>query len=218
MSAYLFEAFMLGLSTGPVCLAYCAPILVPLVVADDEDDNEDKEKEKDKPRKYGFSRTLRLLGLFLLGRLGGYLAVGVVTGFMGSRVFNFEEGASQAVITLLIGVLLLVFGLMKNFPRLKLCKIWPGGRSTAGWGVVLGFLTGLSLCPPFIAAITASAALGSLQGSVFYFLAFFIGTAVYIPPMILLGPLSRVEAVNHVARICLVLTGSWFTFKGLMLL
>jgi sulfite exporter TauE/SafE len=212
MSAYLFEAFMLGLSTGPVCLAYCAPILVPLVAADTDD------KEKKKPHKYAFSRTLRILGLFLLGRLGGYLAVGVVTGFMGSRLFNFEEGTPQGFVTLSIGILLLVFGLIKNFPRLKLCKIWPAGRSSAGWGVVLGFLTGLSLCPPFIAAITASAALGSLHGSVFYFLAFFIGTAVYVPPLILLGPLSRMEAVNQTARVCLVLTGSWFTFKGLMLL
>lgn len=212
MSAYLFEGFMLGLSTGPVCLAYCAPIVVPLVAADNE------VKEKDRPQKYRFSRTVRLLGLFLLGRLGGYLAVGAVTGFMGSRVFNFKGGIRQGVITLAIGCLILVFGIMKNFPRLKLCKIWPAARSTAGWGAVLGFLTGLNLCPPFLAAITASAALGSFQGSILYFFAFFFGTAVYVPPLILLGPLSRMEAVNQTARICLVLTGCWFTLKGLMIL
>ncbi len=204
MPSYLVEAFLLGLSTGPVCLAYCAPILVPLIVSEEE--------------QHKYSRTLRLLGLFLLGRFGGYLSVGLVTGLLGSRIFKFGKGSPQVVLTLLIGIILLVLGLMKNFPHLKLCKIWPGGRSSAGWGVVLGFLTGLSICPPFIAAMTASAALGSLQGSIFYFTAFFFGTALYLPLMILLGPLCRIEAANHVAKICLILTGSWFTLKGLMLL
>lgn len=204
MPAYLFEAFMLGLSTGPICLAYCAPILVPLVVSQDEQAN--------------FFRTLQLVGLFLLGRLGGYLGVGLVTGILGSRLLNISQGIPQAVISLIMGIILLAFGLMKNFPRLKLCEILPKGRTSAGWGVVLGFLTGLSICPPFIAAVTASASLGSLQNSLLYFFAFFLGTTVYIPPMVLLGPLSRFNAVNQVAKICLLLTGVWFIFKGFAIL
>ncbi len=195
---------MLGLSTGPVCLAYCAPILVPLIVAEDE--------------QHKFFRTFRLLGLFLLGRLGGYIGVGLVTGILGSSILKFSKGTPQAVVSLLMGMILLAFGLMKNFPRLKLCEMLPKGRSSVGWGVVLGFLTGLSICPPFIAAVTVSAALGSLQGSLFYFIAFFVGTAIYIPPMVFLGPLSRVTSVNQVAKICLILTGSWFTIKGLAIL
>ncbi|MCP4146385.1 MAG: sulfite exporter TauE/SafE family protein [bacterium] len=198
---YLFEAFILGLSTGPVCLAYCAPVLAPLIVSGDE--------------PYRLTRTMQLLGLFLLGRLGGYLAVGVITGLIGSAVFKSARGMG-GVVTLVMGIMLLAFGIMKNFPRLKLCQMVPTGRSTVGWAVALGFLTGLSICPPFIAAVTASASLGAFHSSVFYFAAFFVGTALYIPPMVLLGPLSGSVPANHIAKICLFLTGIWFTYKGII--
>jgi sulfite exporter TauE/SafE len=199
--AFLFEAFLLGLSTGPICLAYCAPVLAPLIVS------------VDGPQ--GFSRTTRLLGLFLVGRLAGYLCVGLVAGVVGSRLFTPGSGPVW-VVTLSMGVALLVFGLMKNFPRMKLCTLWPAGRASTGWGIVLGFLTGLSICPPFVAAITSSTTLGAVHSSVLYFVAFFVGTAVYIPPMILLGPLSAKVPFNQVAKGCLLLSGAWFVYRGVM--
>jgi len=199
--AYLIEAFLLGLSTGPICLAYCAPVLAPLIVSLDE------------PHRY--SRTTRLLGLFLVGRLAGYLCVGLVAGLIGSRIFSPGTGPVW-VITLLMGIALVVFGLMKNFPRMKLCRLWPAGRGSTGWGIVLGFLTGLSICPPFVAAIASSTTLGAVHSSLLYFVAFFLGTALYIPPMILLGPLSAKVPFNQVAKGCLLLSGTWFVYRGVM--
>jgi sulfite exporter TauE/SafE len=199
---YLVEAFVLGLSTGPICLAYCAPVLAPLIVSVDAPNHR-------------YSRTTRLLGLFLLGRLAGYLAVGFVVGAVGSAFF--EPGAGMAwVVTLTMGIALVVFGLMKSFPRLKLCRIWPAGRSSIRWSMGLGFLTGLSICPPFVAAVASSATLGAVHSSVIYFLAFFIGTAVYIPPMTLKGPLSARIPFNQVAKGCLLLTGGWFVCRGVL--
>lgn len=200
MASRLVEALILGLSTGPICLAYCAPVLVPLIVSVDGPH-----------RSYG---TTRLLGLFLLGRFGGYLSVGLVAGLIGSRIFSPGSGPGWMV-TLAMGVALLVFGLMKNFPSLKLCQMWPGGRSSTGWGVVLGFLTGLSICPPFVAAVASSATLGTVHGAMLYFVAFFAGTLIYVPPMILLGPLSAKVPFNHVAKVCLLLSGAWFIFRGI---
>jgi hypothetical protein len=108
--------------------------------------------------------------------------------------------------------------LLKNFPEFKLCKIWPGGKSSIIWASVLGFLTGLNLCPPFIAAIAGSALTGTVQGSMLYFGAFFIGTSLFIPPLLILGPLSRITSLQHIAKACLILCGIWFTFRGLFTL
>jgi sulfite exporter TauE/SafE len=195
------EAFMLGLATGPVCLAYCAPVLAPLIVSVDE------------PHRY--SRTGRLVALFLLGRLAGYLCVGLLAGLVGSRIF--EPGATPGwAVTLLMGITLLVFGVLKSFPTLRLCRMWPAGRGSAGWGVLLGLLTGLSICPPFVVAVASSTLAGSVTGSVLYFAAFFSGTMLYVPPLMLLGPLSSRVPFNQVAKGCLLLSGIWFLWRGLM--
>lgn len=203
MPSFLLEALLLGLSTGPVCLAYCAPVLVPFVLA---------------AEKYTFIKTVRMLSLFLLGRFGGYMIIGLLSGLLGNRLLGHEGGTLPAVVSLIIGVALLIFGLLKNFPEFKLCKLWPGEKSSVIWASVLGFLTGLNLCPPFIAAIAGSALTGTVQSSLLYFGAFFVGTSLFIPPLLILGPLSRITSLQHIAKACLILCGIWFASKGLLML
>lgn len=203
MPSFLLEAFLLGLSTGPICLAYCAPVVVPYVLADE---------------KYSLPRTIRLLSLFLSGRFFGYMVIGLLTGLVGGTLSRFERGSLPAVISIAMGSSLLFFGLLKNFPEFKLCKLWPKGRSSAAWGMLLGLFTGLNICPPFIAAMAGSALIGTIQGSMLYFMAFFVGTALFLPPLVILGPLSRITSLQHVAKACLILSGTWFVFRGLTLL
>lgn len=203
MFSHLLEAFLLGLSTGPMCLAYCAPVLAPFIVAD---------------KKYNISSKVGLLSLFLLGRLAGYIAIGLITGLMGNAISKYENSSLIAVATIMMGAMLFIFGFLKIFPEVKLCRLWPGGNSTTIWALVLGLLTGLNICPPFLAAITGSVALGTVQGSMFYFIAFFVGTSLYILPIVLLGPLSKIESVRNVAQICLILSGIWFIVKGIIML
>ena len=53
------EAFLLGISSGPVCLASCSPVLLPVLAA-----------ERQPARGTGI-----VLGKFLAGRLAGYLVM-----------------------------------------------------------------------------------------------------------------------------------------------
>lgn len=200
--SFFFEAFLLGVSSGPLCFAYCTPVLLPFVAAQE---------------KYKLSRTSILLGMFLLGRLTGYIAVGLVTGIVGKAVFEYGKGSLAAVVTILTGITLLVFGFLKNFREAKLCRRWSNSNSSTVWALTLGILTGLNICPPFLAAAAGSVTLGTIQGSLFYFTAFFIGTALYILPVIIFGPLSKIEPVRNIAKICLILVGLWFLFKGIMI-
>lgn len=202
MISYLLEAFFLGLSTGPVCLAYCVPVIVPFVTAEE---------------KYKPSRTFNLLSLFLLGRLIGYIIIGLITGMLGRTVSEYSSSRSIAVVIALMGIVLLVSGFLKNFPESKLCRRWSGKNPDTFVVLILGLLTGLNICPPFLVAVTDSVTIGAIYGSILFFIFFFIATSLFILPLFVFGHLSRIESIRSIAKICLILCGIWFLYKGIMM-
>jgi sulfite exporter TauE/SafE len=200
MNNYIIESLMLGLSVGPVCLAYCSPILVPLL------------SSSDSPKISVGSITLLL---FLFGRLTGYILIGIVVGFIGNNIKQYTNGTILGIISVILGLTLVYFSIQKGFPESKLCRLTKNINSQKMFSIMLGFLTGLNLCPPFFAAIVGAANTGSIHGSVIYFLAFFIGTIVFFPIMIFFGLLSKIDSVKTIANICMMLSGAWFVIKGL---
>lgn len=202
MIARLSEAFILGLSMGPACLGYCAPVCVPLLACER------------RPWRAG----ARMLGLFLLGRLAGYSLVGLLVGAAGTLLLGNINPAVWGGVRILMGLLLILFGLLGDSPRFR----WltrPGGDPASPWfAASLGLLTGLNLCPPFGAAITGAAATASIASALFYFWAFFAGTAVYFVPLLVISPFSRIDALRQIARICLFLAGVWLVFEGLLVI
>jgi len=199
MHKYIIESLLLGLSVGPICLAYCSPVVVPLMSSSDDS-------------KFSFN-SFKLLS-FLAGRLLGYFLVGVTVGIVGTN-FNMYIGKNiYAIISILTGLTLLYFSIQKNFPELKICRIIKNYGAQSTYTILLGFLTGLNLCPPFLAAIVGAAGTGSILGSIIYFISFFAGTVVFFPVMIFFGLLSRFESVKSIANICMLISGIWFLFKG----
>ncbi|MFH1176111.1 MAG: sulfite exporter TauE/SafE family protein, partial [Acidobacteriota bacterium] len=90
---------------------------------------------------------------------------------------------------------------------------WPAALPAA-----LGLLTGLSLCPPFLLAITRAADAGGLGGSLAFFLAFFCGTSAYLVPLPLVGLLRRPAVVRTVGRLAAGVVGAYFAYRGLVAL
>ena len=201
MVSYLIEGFLLGLSVSPLCLAYCAPVLAPFVTSEE---------------KLKIKGTARLLLLFLVGRLVGYVVIGFLTGTAGSALFKNGTGMFPAIITIVTGIILFFYGLLKNFPGLKLCSYLGNKNSPVIFMPILGLLTGLNICPPFIAAIIGASTLGAIPGAVFYFIAFFIGTLVLFPLMAIWGVLTRWESARQIARVCLIIAGVWLIGKGII--
>lgn len=193
------EGLLLGLSTGPVCLAWCAPIMGPLLASESDS---------------AVGRHLKLLGSFLGGRLAGYLLVGLAVGMGGEAIAATSASRYVFIPTILIGVALFVFGVFKNFPEFKLCQLLPAGGSGRIWSPALGLLTGLSPCPPFVGAVTGAFGLGSVSGALAYFLFFFMGTAIFSPFMLVAAPLARVERMRELARVFLLVAGAWFVYRG----
>lgn len=201
MVTHFVEGFLLGLSVSPTCLAFCTPVMAPFITSGE---------------RLELKGTVRLLGLFLMGRLLGYLIIGLLAGAVGSALFKGGESIYPAVITLLTGILLCIFGLAKNFPGIKWCAYFAEKKSLPAFTPLLGLLTGLNICPPFVAAIIEASAIGTIPGAVFYFAAFFIGTLVFFPVMAVWGWLTRWETARQIARVCLIIGGVWLIGKGMI--
>ncbi len=195
----ILEAFLLGVSTGTVCITTCAPSAVPLFLS----------------REWSPRRNALGTALFFGGRLAGYLLFGLILGALGALAAGYLtplwEGRIGALAYLLTGVLLLMEGIFYNLekPRfqcfMKKRYPWTGGL------FLFGLLTGLHFCPPFFAAavrVTAEGG-GPLQGGLF-FLFFFLGTSLYFLPLLAAPWLTRKPAVRLVARMTLLLMGGYF--------
>jgi len=82
----------------------------------------------------------------------------------------------------------------------------------------LGFLTGVSLCPPFVLASVRAAEAASITAALLFFTAFFIGTTIWFVPFAGLGWVKRNQAVITVARMAMVLIAFYYSYAGLMIL
>ena len=203
------QGFLLGLAVGPTCLAYCAPVLVPYLLGEGR----------------GIRQNTLVLGQFLGGRLVGYLLFGLLAWIanlvllQGSSIRELIFGA----IYIVLAAALAVYGLL-NPPNICAGKSLRGRLSAllTRWPALvplaLGFLTGLNLCPPFLLAVTEAANAGSAWGSVLFFCAFFLGTAVYFVPTPLLGALSRWPALKIIGKLAAVVMAAYYAYMGLILI
>jgi hypothetical protein len=201
------QGFLLGLANGATCLAYCAPVLIPLMLG-----------EGQKTRQ-----NWGLLGKFLGGRLAGYLLFGMLAWLtsqiiLGASAYrNLILGAAYVI----LAALLAVYGFSKTPVACggslkgarKFLRQWP-----ALLPLGLGFLTGLNLCPPFLAAFTSAAGAGSLAASLIFFLAFFGGTSLYFLPMAFVGLMSHMNALRTVGKLAAGLMALYYAYSGFIYL
>jgi hypothetical protein len=207
-SASAGEALALGLAIGPMCLASCGPVVLPWMLV--------------QPR--GLAVHSQQLSIFLAGRLAGYLlfasvvwsAAATLPSSWGARSWVF--GAVQ--LALAVGLLVYAAGRPQArcaaAPRSEFVHITPApsARPRHAGAATLGFLTGINLCPPFLVAGIRAAQLPTLAGALFFFLCFFVGTAVWFTPFLSLGAIRRTPAFLTVARMVAVLLACWYAFTG----
>ena len=75
---------------------------------------------------------------------------------------------------------------------------------------VLGFFTGINLCPVFLIALTKAVSLsGALAGMLFFF-AFFVGNSVYVVPLSPFGIFGARKTLRNLRRIAARGVRVWF--------
>jgi sulfite exporter TauE/SafE len=202
------EGFLLGLSTGVVCLAYCGPVLIPFLM--------------------GEANTLRnnsmTVALFLAGRLVAYSLVGLISGFAGSRWMQPSQGQTFffGVVYIMLALLMVAYGFYRfneiclgktRIAGKEYFKRWPWLVPVAG-----GFATGINLCPPFLLAITGALQSGAVLNSFLYFVFFFLGTSLYFVPLPFIGFFRRQQVLRIVGKFAAILAGIIYLYKGIIIL
>ncbi|MBS7622133.1 sulfite exporter TauE/SafE family protein [Candidatus Bathyarchaeota archaeon] len=194
----------LGLGLGVSCVAQCAPILAPHIAAEHPD------------ARRGLVASLYFSG----GRLLSYLVLGLVVGYFGSILFN---PLVSALVAVTLGAILILYGFFISFgSHTRYAPPICCGFSKVKSTFLLGLILGLRPCLPLIAALTYSATLSSILGSLVFMGSFWLGSTAYVPVMGLLAGVlthfavshSNIERVRRISGIALVVVGFIFINQG----
>jgi hypothetical protein len=203
----LTEGFLLGIASGGVCLAYCAPVLVPYLLG-----------EGSPLRSSAIS-----VGGFLGGRLVGYLTFAVLAWLTHFAVVDNlpHRETVVGVATIALALLLIAYGFMGHPQRCKAAVVGAKLeklplRNPSLVPVLLGLITGVNVCPPFLMAFGNAAQFSTLRQSLLFFAAFFVGTSVYLAPLPLVGMAGRHEVVKIVGRLASGVVGLFYLYSGVV--
>jgi sulfite exporter TauE/SafE len=207
---------MLGLATGPICLASCGPVVLPWMLVQPQ----------------GVRTHARQMALFLAARLAGYLMFASLIWMAGAAVVHSwgERTWLYGAVQVMLAGGLLVYAAGWPHAHCAIAQSEPPGLVQISTGpaeppqprrtgaVALGFLTGINLCPPFLVAGVRAATLPHIADAMLFFATFFIGTAVWFVPFLSLSVVRRTSSFLTVARMVAVLLACWYGFSGASLL
>jgi hypothetical protein len=174
----------------------------------------------------GLRLNVRYLSLFLATRLVGYLVFAAVAWELGALV-SLPSRARPVVfagIHLLLACVLLRYAYSVGRTCAHSCgspelvTIGAARNHRIPGAAVLGFLTGVSLCPPFVAAGVRAAQAASMIAALLFFAVFFLGTSIWFVPFAGLGWVKRNQGVTTVARMAMVLIAFYYLYAGLTML
>ena len=204
------EALVLGLASGPACIAACGPVLVPSLLTE----------------RAGFLPHARYLSVFLSARLLGYLLFAVVAWELGAlaSMLPAPRLLMMGVVYLLLAGVLLWYAYSAGHScaqpcaESKLINIGKSNNRALTGPAALGLLTGLNLCPPFVVAGIRASQLGSMAAALIFFAVFFLGTSIWFIPFVSLGCVVRNQAVMTVARMAMVFIALYYLLLGIAML
>jgi hypothetical protein len=206
--AQVIQGFLLGLANGGTCLSACAPVFLPYLVGEGS----------------SIRRNIPPVLYFLCGRLAGYLGFAVFAWEAGRWIRSSPRGGLVfGAIYAGLACLLVLYGFSpqsnacaaKGIPDrfLSFARPWP-----VILPALMGLLTGLSLCPPFITALAGATSQNSLASSMLFFASFFIATSLYLVPLPFAGLLGRSAAIRTASRMAAGLMGCHLFYQSLIML
>lgn len=196
MYGFLIQPFLTGLSVGIFCFSYCAPFIAPYLIAEE------------RRARQNFSLILQ----FIFGRFLGYLLFGAIFGYLGERISSATVNLILIIVMMLMALLMILYALGLMKPKLSFCSA-KGFKTRLP--VALGFLMGINICPPFLMSLAYVFTLHSALKGIIYFLMFFLGTSLYLLPLVFLGFLNKMKEFRLVARIAALIVGLSFFAYGI---
>jgi hypothetical protein len=197
--ALFSEGFLLGLSTGFYCLASCLPLLAPYLLA-----------EGRAAWKFNFGIFLQFLG----GRFAAYMLFALLSSLAGAAgqyvMPAWVLPSAMAGCGLFMAVLAFSRVRGEGAPCLLKKDLSPFLKRLP---LALGFVTGINVCPPFMAGFLRLLELADVLKGFSYFGGFFAATSLFISP-VLLGTPWLGRRANEIGRLTLLLAGLWYLALG----
>lgn len=212
MIQIILEGLMLGLSAGVYCMGSCLVFFVPYLLA---------ESLPAGGAVTGAQKTLggiKRVSSFMLGRFIAYIAFALIIGFMGSAYKNALSARFSALALIAASLLMLFYSLTNSLKSSGSCAGVIGRFKFTRIPFALGMLTGLNPCPPFLVGAARLWTLGDISGGVILFIAFFLGTSVYMVPLVFVSFLGRGERIKQIGLMVALLSGIWFLCVGILAL
>ena len=206
MEEVLIQPLLLGLTVGIFCFTYCVPFIAPYLVAEERKIN----------------RNFKIILKFIFGRFGGYVLFGAIFGYLGEKI-NSQAVNLILIISLMVLSLVLIIYASGFFPpkadppragkpKLSFCT---GKFFREKSPLLMGFLMGINICPPFLMSLAYVFILHSTVKGIVYFIMFFVGTSLYILPLVFLGFLGKMKEFRLIARISALIVGIVFLIYGI---
>jgi sulfite exporter TauE/SafE len=193
----LIQPFLLGLSIGLYCFAYCLPFVSSYLVSE-------KRLIKD---------DFKVILQVIIGRFFGYLLFGAFFGYLGEKIDNPTLNLILIAALVVLSFFLILHALNLFKPKwLCFLKIRQY-KNKFPW--LMGFLLGVNLCPPFLISLTYVFTLHDLWKGIIYFIMFFIGTSLYFLPVTFLGFLNKMKEFRLAARLAALVVGIGFLGYGI---
>ena len=193
--SFLIGGLVAGLSVGALCLSTCSCLLLPMFLS-----------SRQSLRKSFFTFLS-----FSAGRLIAYVLFGAAAGWVGSELSSFPWFNWVVAAGYLAAALFLLHYINRTGDSCSSEK--KSKKSTVPF--FLGITTGLNFCPPFVlAAAVALQTKSALWGSLFFF-SFFLGTSVYLLPLIFAGALSRWIFWRKIGKLAGTVVGFVYIFIAL---
>jgi len=208
MGNIIAEAFLLGISTGIYCFSQCGIVLAPYIFS------EENTKLKD--------NSIAVFK-FLLGRFFAYLLVGGLIGFLGQAVSNGFLSVSESILGKIVGFsyialsLLLILNATSHLNKHgNYCRKYDRFKTYLHLPVILGLITGINVCPPFLLAATKVFEIGNAAAGVLFFLVFYIGTSLFLIPFSFSGVFKKIEGIKTIAQYTSVMVGIYLGLNGVL--
>lgn len=193
----LADGLSLGLATGVSCLASCGPVYAAYLFSEQR----------------SVKQSFQVILALILGRFSSYALFGALVGQIGGSV----PPGIRIPVTYSGYILFSVFLILSIVRVNRKC----GGCQVSRWvkftgsPFLLGILTGFSICPAFLIALTrAFDVAGPLAGALL-FIGFFFGTTVYILPFSFFGLFTKKKWFTTVARIMAIFVSVYFLVTGI---
>ena len=196
------------MSSGIACISVCLPGVLPILLG----------------RRSTVAQSAKFVAVFLSGRWLAYLIAAALTALFSAAIYDVVSNKIVMIATqFLLAAIMILFAAGKlsskciNPLKHKRLRTFLKNHDNL-LPVIMGFITSISLCPPFVTLVLQTAGEQSLMRTVGLFTMFFIGTLPYFLPVPIIG-LSRRNAVFKViGRYAAAIMGCVYLYNAIAIM